>query len=452
MGPSGIEELENLIRESMKFTEVSPHLGSTETISLAEYRTNLQKIRATYAPQLRSAVSTCSLNVNQPDLWERLVGFVRNELAEYVLQDKFESAAAVLPGSRPNSAPVDVIVRNLLRRAILDGEQAAARAFFESVSEPSCSIADYRALAGVQVDEEVEVFDGIWLVPLPDSPDELPPYLPEDLFSVFGRRPGQVVDGRPWPRTLLRIEYSVSPIFHKPADTHTFDSAPDSHFIVAMKSKEVRDFDLAWFLHALSLSCGDPVRVAARWAAFLEPFEIFDLASLIGPTSTAWWVQGDYQTGSSRLSKSAVEDLKKLYLNILRLDSNTKTNLQVPITRWAKSLGLGDATDQMIDLGIAFEALYLGNSRDELSFRFALRASWYLGQNGADRQRLFPIFRNIYSNRSTAVHAGNFMERASDDDKWKFIEQAQSLCRKSIVKIIKAGKLPDWDALVLGGP
>ena len=451
MDQSGIEELESLIRESMNFTEVSPSFGSTETISLAEYRANLRKIRVTYDPQLRSAVSTCCLNVDQPDLRKRLVGFVRDELAEYVLQDRFESAAAIFTIGVPNSAPVEVIVRNLLRRAIVDGEAAAARAFFESVSEPSCSIADYYALAGVQVDEEVEVFDGIWLVPLPDSPDQLPPYLPDDLLSVFGRRPGQISDGRPWPRTLLRIDHTVSPVFHKPADTHTLDSAPDSHFIVAMKSKEIRDFDLAWFLHALSLSCQDPIRIAVQWGAFLEPFEVFDLASVIGPPRTTWSVQMDYQPSSSRLSGSALEDLKKLYLNILRLDSNTKTKLQVPTTRWAKSLGMGDATDQMIDLGIAFEALYLGNSRDELSFRFALRASWYLGQNEADRQRLFPIFRNIYSSRSTAVHTGNFMEKASDDEKWKFIEQAQSLCRKSIVQVIKAGELPDWDALVLGG-
>lgn len=446
-----IEELRNLLGDSIGFIKIFRRLGSAETVPLAEYRANLKKLRASYDPLLRSAVSTCSLNIGQSKLWEQLLAFVRNELAEYIREGRLESAAVVLTEGRPSSAPVEVVVKNLLRRAIVDGEEAAAQAFFDAIVGTSCSIAEYCALEGVEVDEEIEVFDGIWLVPLPDSPDERPPDLPDDSFSVFApRRPGELDTPRPRPRTLLRIDQTISPIFHKPPDTHTLGSGRDSRFIVAMQSEGARDFDLTWFFNTMNLSCQNSVRVVAKWRAFVEPFEIFNLTSLIGPISVTWSLIGG-PTGPSLLARSGVEGLKKLYLDTLLLDANSKAKLQVPITRWTKSLGLGDPTDQIIDLGIAFEALYLGNRSDELSFRFALRASWYLGKDAADRQRLFPIFRDIYRHRSAAVHAGNFMERASYGEKRKFIEQAQSLCHKSMMTVIEAGGLPDWDVLVLGG-
>ena len=449
MDESRIKELKDLLREALQSVEVLT--GNGDPLDVASYQAQLREVRAKYAPALRNDTSACKLDIRQPELRKGLLDFIRREMSDYLHEDRIRSAATIL--SHPttaNDAPVSVILRNLLRRAIADGATAAAQAFADSLAVTACSISECFALAGVQVDDEIEVFDGIWLVPLPDSPEKLPPYLPNDLFSVFVRRPGEIVTGRAWTRTLLRIDHAVSPIFRKPSDKHILDSGPGSDFILAVQNKEVSNFELTWFLHALSLACPDPIRLVARWQAFAEPFEIFDLAPLIGPQSATWWVAGEYQPGSSRLVESDVRDLKQLYLDILGLDSDTRTALQVPITRWSKSLGLGDETDQMIDLGIAFEALYLGNSGGELSFRFALRASWYLGQDEADRQRLFHIFKDIYTNRSVAVHTGDFMKRASADEKWKFIEQAQSLCLQSIKTVIKRGRLPDWDALVLG--
>ena len=53
---------------------------------------------------------------------------------------------------------------------------------------------------------------------------------------------------------------------------------------------------------------------------------------------------------------------------------------QIPIGRLITSLGQRDDTDRMIDLGIAFESLYLGgsDSRSKIRLRFARRASQYL--------------------------------------------------------------------------
>lgn len=61
--------------------------------------------------------------------------------------------------------------------------------------------------------------------------------------------------------------------------------------------------------------------------------------------------------------------------------------------------------DQMTDLGVVFKALYLSR-HDKKSLRLQQRASWYLGKDKADRDRLEKVFKKIYDLRSRAVHEG----------------------------------------------
>ena len=95
-----------------------------------------------------------------------------------------------------------------------------------------------------------------------------------------------------------------------------------------------------------------------------------------------------------------------------------------------------DDTDRMIDLGIAFESLYLKGLDSELSFRFQLRAAWYLGKDQTDREALMGEFKQIYDYRSKAVHTGALPLRVTFGGKqikmMEFIRQSQDLCLQSI--------------------
>lgn len=111
----------------------------------------------------------------------------------------------------------------------------------------------------------------------------------------------------------------------------------------------------------------------------------------------------------------------------------------------------------MIDLGVAFEALYLPKDNiDQLSFQFRLNASWHLGKGKADRKMLIDEFKAIYTLRSKAVHNGVVPEeikiRKGEEPiaTSEFIPRAQDLCRDSIMKILEDGKFPDWNNLILG--
>ena len=94
--------------------------------------------------------------------------------------------------------------------------------------------------------------------------------------------------------------------------------------------------------------------------------------------------------------------------------------------------------------------LVFGLDKAVLSFR--LRAAWFLGKDKDDRKRLLAVLKKIYDYRSTIVHGGELKKRDVTIDKKtipmsELIADAQDLCQKSIVKILKKysedGKYPD---------
>ena len=450
MDQARIEELTDLLGESLKSIEVlSEH---TAPLAIAEYRTLLQGVGQKYDPGQRAYISTWSLDIGQSNIEQQVLDFIKSELGFYLVDDKLHSAAFIVNGGMASSTSVNDILRSLLRKAIVDGEATAAQAFADRTTGTSCSYSEYYALAGLQVDSEAEVLEGIWLIPLSSSPDHLPPYLPDDLMSVFVRRPGEFVAGRPWARTLLRIDHTVSPILYKPPETHYAGSDLESAFKDTWNNRKAHNLGIDWLFHALSLAGKCNVLPVARWRGFPEPYEMLDQGTPIGPKRVTWYPQEGYHPTSPQMVETYGAEVKRLYESIVRLRQNTRKRLQIPISRCLTSLGQRDDTDRMIDLGIAFESLYLGDGEyhGEVTFRFALRSSWYLGQDKADRKRLFGIFKEIYNARSKAVHTGSFMRNEDPDERMEFIEQAQSLCLRSIETVIARGTFPDWNDLTLG--
>ena len=121
--------------------------------------------------------------------------------------------------------------------------------------------------------------------------------------------------------------------------------------------------------------------------------------------------------------------------------------------------------DKIIDLGVAFEALFLPkNKTDQLALSLRLRAAWHLGKNKAERKELIDEFDAIYTLRSQAVHNGELsptvkIKKGNQNKPGKsvptseFLPRAQELCRNSIINILEGKKFPDddyWKDLILG--
>ena len=453
MDQTVIEELEALLRESLPFVAVRSKSG--ESMSTAEYRERLHLVRSKYAPEERDLISGFVPDIDDHRLRNALLDFMRTELMDYLHGDRIRSARDIFRSYDSGGAPIDLVLRNLVRRAIVDGEATSAQAFAECVNASSCSFSEFLALPGFQVGRETEVFKGMRLIPLSDAPDQLPAYLPRgDMYSIFVRRPGEVATGLPWVRTLLRVDYDVSPIFVKASKANSHELAPDPFFDVSMTSEDIREVEWPLFFEALSMVCQRPIQPVLIWRTYLEPYEIFDLDMLIGPTSVTWNFSYDQQFDPPCLVESHVEELRKLYCGIARLDSEKRAKLQVPITRWITSVGQRDEVDRMIDLGIALDALFLDDGeRWNLTQKFAHRASCYLGEDKTQRQELYSFFEEIYNNRSGAVHRGVLRKEGTSEEIKEFIRGAQSLCLRSIKTAIARGipqNAKEWETWVSG--
>ncbi|MDE0636645.1 MAG: HEPN domain-containing protein [Candidatus Poribacteria bacterium] len=131
--------------------------------------------------------------------------------------------------------------------------------------------------------------------------------------------------------------------------------------------------------------------------------------------------------------------------------------LQKAIDRWIESYTYQTPEGRIIDLVIAIEALCLPDI-GESTFKFGVRAAWYLGE---DRKKLLAEFKELYKCRSAVVHGGELKKSVTIEEKplpiFDFITQSQNRCRESINKIMQQcleeeefPKNDYWDTLVLG--
>ena len=451
MDQNRVEELERLLAEAIPRVVIRD--SKNEQISLSRYRLDLAAARESYHPRPPFLLLMMEPEIQDPNIQTQALDLIRTELEPYIRDGKIHSATMAFIGGHGGGSPVEDILTNVLRKAIVDGPAAAAQAFAKCATGTFCTYYNYRVLTGIRISQEVVIFQGIKLIPLPNSVDSLPAYIP----PLPGHRPGGPRVEDLLSKTLLRVELKVSPIFHMPFQVYTFEDGPDKHFQISVNSEEVPDFNPLAFCNALSLETSCNIHSESGWDA-LGFYEIFNLGSSVGGAGSFSWSPDNFREGIYRgVSDSELEEAKSLYKRLAEIPEATKEALRVPMDRWTKSTGQRDPADRMIDLGIALESLYLNDSglQGELGFRLAIRASWHLGKDKAHRAKLMKDFRKIYDWRSRAVHSGNLEGKkdkvASDPTKRdEFISHAQELCSESIKTIIRESNMPDWNAIVLG--
>ena len=162
---------------------------------------------------------------------------------------------------------------------------------------------------------------------------------------------------------LVMIDKSVSPVFSKP--NHSSSNRP-MPFEIMTESQECPDFDLAEFCQALALVCGAAVQPAVDWR-YIDEGEIFNtnhsmsrIRSYLQLNVHPLWLEQPIPVVASN---GTVQEAKALYIKRSNLQPNMKAELSVPIDRWVKSKANGNGVDKAIDLGVAFESLYLRKNR-----------------------------------------------------------------------------------------
>ena len=460
------QELTQLLHEAMEYLEIQPRYTHPplRSIDTDQYKWYLQKSWTSYSPNSERFVNHFKLEIDM-DTKTKLLDLINTELDPFIHEGKISTGYFYLLCVRTDRERFELneLLEKLLNIAIFGGVETAVSAFEKCVSkDASASFESITLLEGITLETEIQVFDGIRLVPIPAS---------SNLPRCLGSLPHVSESDFHW-RTMLVIDYSISPIFQKPSLAAT---AEDKNYTFFMEKPpmEVKGFQIKAkgvkfpeytstastvfhqkFCQALSLACNSGVKPSRSWK-FVAKDELLNI------NSEKLWSQSPGPFGDRiKVSEGEINKAKCLYETLVDSTSNTPTNiaekLKIPIDRWIKSKINKDPVDKMIDLGTAFESLFLpSDSVDQLAFQFRLRASWHLGKGKAHREELMDEFNAIYILRSKAVHNGELppkirIRKGESVATSKFIPRAQNLCLDSIKKILEDGKYPDWKSLVLG--
>jgi len=120
------------------------------------------------------------------------------------------------------------------------------------------------------------------------------------------------------------------------------------------------------------------------------------------------------------------------------------------------------AEDQILDLMIAAEALFLPEESGELSYRLALRGAHFLGTELGSRTAVYQFLRNAYAVRSKIAHgsppdAGKLQTVGGERCKGPhaFAQELARVLRAALRKAVSSGaRFPTseqrWGRLLLG--
>ena len=476
------QELRRLLEEAMGSLVVR-YENSPFTVPVSVYRMYLEERWAYYGIDFLSQAYSVQfrLNVANGHTKLKLCAFIRDELACFIDKDaspdfnllcikaanyrieRDSNHGNCLFNHGGGALPLFMIIEHLLAIALVRGVEESASVFDRCSSRDGTHVF-YRVIAlleGIKLEREIEVYKGARIVPLPSPKISgkmeqcligLPMWsLVNEKDSFFGR-------------VLLVIETSALAIFHRPSE-RMFEACTrleDLSFPAKVHDVEFTCRDAVYsfkdiFCRVLSLVCNSAVETVFE-AMLFEQGKSFDLH----PGGSNMLRYANRSNTSTEVGEDQINEAKRLY-EVLENKPDLRERLQIPIDRWIMSKTSKRDIDKMIDLGIALEALYVYEPHPEKrgkDWQIRHHASAYLKTDACPEDTLREEFNDIYGWRSAAVHKGRLPRKKitntkkipySRQEKVAFVQRAQALCRKSIMKIIEDGQIPDWGSLILGG-
>ena len=410
---------------------------SRKEIYVAENVTQSDLLKVTYSPGIEDDFTK-----------SELLNFLKDELNPYVKNGFISSCLSMQAYS------LDDFVRSILRVSIVWGVERAVSVFEKCVDkESSVDMKEIALLEGLDYErEQIEIYDGVKLV----TRQHLLALCPNFRSSSFVR------EGVPdlFGGNFLVVDYSLSPIFSEPPKSLFPKNKP---FQTKINSTERTDFSITGFCNILSLVCNNrirPIEIPSYFHGEQVDFGYLTGGDVkIGGFSSGGFrhvLDKDFLASHANVSNENLEKAKELYDKVYGSNNETFELLRtVVIPRWVKAnKRKHEYIDAMIDLGIAFESLYMKDEERGISFKLQMRAAWYLGNNFEERQSLMEGLKAFYNCRSDAVHKGKISEKVKVGREkvtiFSLFEQSKQLCRESILKVIEDGKFPDWNSLILG--
>ena len=166
--------LEKLLLEAMKSVTIT-RKGSQDRLSPINYRLRVLTHRNRHDPSLRLDTFLYEPDIGDAAVREAVIELLRSELKEFLREDRTYAATYAIFGGLGSGSSIDDIFKSLLKAATVDTPQRAAMAFYDEISRGYLPFYGYFMLTGIKVENQIQVFDGISLIPLPEH--SIPPWL-----------------------------------------------------------------------------------------------------------------------------------------------------------------------------------------------------------------------------------------------------------------------------------
>lgn len=364
-------------------------------------------------------------------LLDQIISIFRNILRDFLDSDtdRVGNGLVNLAGGIREPILEDYVAILIRASAVLGGERVAnllvgwirgERIKYQTIS----------LLNGVTIDSPLMLEEGLRLYQLPLSSNEIVQHLPAMSLDMHGL---QAMIGR----VALSIEVEASPALYQPSNIAS--NSNDTKQIWA--GGQIENLSIDSFCEAMSLACGGSIRWQFSWRDFGE---ITEFLSVYGGTS---FTSAPPFTNSNGFTQDHFEHAREIH-NLRNAREGKKAGLDTAVRRWIKSKSSESSfSDQLIDLRIALEALYLGNYEGELRFRLASHGAWHISESTEERKANFHTLLQVYKLASGAVHGSDV--QTSDKNK-AFLENAQTLCRKGIMKRLREQENPQWNDIIMG--
>lgn len=418
-------------------------------------RVSAAELRAIYLRPEEQAVDRRARLLAPPVLLTRLVDALRLALEPVIDPDtdevghafpidmNFRESTTVQAGGycdKEFSSLLPVFARALVQAAAIIGVDGTVRLLADWNRGEPVRIQLSTVLNNLPLSAPVSLRDDIQAVPLALTTSRLPrvpvisPVLTKDFLGL----------------TMLKLRISASPALFRP-NAQRRDQA--------VRSEPAEGVDLDLVCEALSLQANRYVVRSLIWHDYPD-------AAAFRFAVRDYWSQGDDRL-RPRPCKSTSWDLETDTVTIVPADQpiepldqdqfrrtlkalgGADRKLRIAVDRWRRSKRATIPVDAYIDLRIALEALYLKDFADENSgemrFRLSLMGAWHLSADPDERRSIRKTLRDAYDTASGAVHTGEI----KDEHRVK-LSDAQDLCRRGILKLLREGPPQDWGDLVLG--
>jgi hypothetical protein len=326
----------------------------------------------------------------------------------------------VMWGSSGFRVELEWLARWLLRRARRVGSQQALAdvvRYLESESLPGVKVV---CLSGLKLLERGELAPGIEVVPWEQLDDQYKHRGVEQmLWGPFRFPTSALLKAVVFPKRHLRNE--ETPLWSQPDET-----------------------DLDDLILCMGIIGPTGPTVVGTWMTPQDWMPVTD-----STYSMPW------QEGMSRIRdwpQDGLARVRALFKARQALPEVRKVELRIPARRLISAIRRVSPEDSAIDLGIALEALFLGeleDDRGELSFRLKVRAARLLRKNSEERLSMSRDLTDLYTLRSRAVHSGKLPNVLRKQDVQEIFARGFRIVSDALELAISSG-LPDWDQVVFG--